>query len=109
MARLAPLILFLLTAAPAAAHPLPNLRHDRPIAVRLSTAGVKVTYTLEVSWFTMHLDGAKLLTPAEIASLDKTERGYAAVYARKVAAEIAGQLHATSDTQPLPFRVETID
>jgi ABC-type nickel/cobalt efflux system permease component RcnA len=105
---LAPLVL-LLCAAPAAAHPLPNLRYDRTVAVRLSPTGVKVTYTLDVSWFTMHLDGSRLLTPDDIAKLDKTERGYATAYARRLAPEVAGTLRATVDGKPLVFRVEKID
>src|SRR5262245_35437434 len=105
---LAPLVL-LLCAAPAAAHPLPNLRYDRVVAVRVSPTGVKVTYTLDVSWFTMHLDGSRLLTPDDIAKLDKTERGYATAYAKRLAPEVAGTLRATVDGKPLVFRVEKID
>lgn len=101
--------LLLLCAAPAAAHPLPNLRYDRTVAVRLSPTGVKVTYTLDVSWFTMHLDGTRLLTPDDIAKLDRTERGYATVYAKRLAPEIAGTLLAKVDGKPLVFHVEKID
>src|SRR5205823_10177776 len=109
MTRTAAPLLLLLCAAPAAAHPLPNLRYDRTVAVRLSPTGVRVTYTLDVSWFTMHLDGSRLLTPDDIAKLDRTERGYAAAYAKKLGPEIAGTLRATADGKPLTFAVEKID
>ena len=110
MTRTAPALpLLLLLAAPAAAHPLPNLRYDRTVAVRLSPTGVKVTYTLDVSWFTMHLDGSRLLTPDDIARLDKTPRGYATAYVKRLAPEIAGTLLAKADGKPLVFRVEKID
>jgi ABC-type nickel/cobalt efflux system permease component RcnA len=103
------LLLVLFLASPAAAHPLPNMRYDRTVAVRLTPDAVVVKYTLEVGWFTMHLDGAKLLTPDEIAQLDKTEKGFAAVYARKIAPQIAADLRAVADGTPLALRVEKVE
>ena len=64
------------------------------VAVRLSPDAVMVKYTLEVGWFTMHLDGARLLTPEDISKLDKTERGYATAYAKKSFARGAGKYSA---------------
>lgn len=90
-------------AAPAAAHPLPNTRYDRTVAVRCTADGVVVKYVLEVSAFTIWLDGAKLFTPAEIAKLDKTSRGFNSAYAAKIAPEIAADLIAKANGAPLPF------
>lgn len=103
MRRLTPLVLFLL-AAPAAAHPLPNLRHDRIVSVRFSPTAVTVKYSLEVSPFTMFLDGRTLFTPEEIAAIDG-ERKFAAAYAKKMGPLIAEKLAATVDGKPLEFKL----
>src|SRR5439155_6340232 len=81
MTRAAALFLLLASASPATAHPLPNTRYDRTVAVRVAADGVIVKYTLEVSQFTIWTDGAKLFTPAEIANLDRTARGFVVAYA----------------------------
>lgn len=108
--RVLPLVLgSLLLPAVAAAHPLPAARYDRSVTVRPDPAGVRVRYVLEVTQLTIWLDGAKLFTPAEIAGLDRTGRGFAAAYAKKLAPELAHDLRATADGQPLTFRVESID
>src|SRR5688572_6669591 len=91
----------LLAAASATAHPLPNTRYDRTVAVRVGPDAVRVKYTLEVTQFTIFLDGAKLFTPDEIAKLDKTGRGFVLAYAKKVAPEIARDLRATADGKRL--------
>jgi nickel/cobalt transporter (NicO) family protein len=101
--------LLLLAASPAAAHPLTDIRFDRTAAVRLSADGVEVTYTLQVGLLAMHLDAAKRLTAEEIASLDKTARGYAAAYAKKVAPELAERIHINVDGKPMPLTVTAID
>ena len=109
--RCSPLVLLILAiVAPAApAHPLPNTRYDRTVAVRLGPNGVVVKYALEVSQFTIWLDGAKLFTPEEIAKLDKISRGFSTAYAKKMAPEIARDLHATADGKPLEFEAVSID
>ena len=93
----------------AHAHPLPSSRYDRTVAVRLDPSGVRVRYSLEVSLLTIYIDGAKLFTPAEIEGLNKSGRGFEAAYARKLAPELARDLRATADGQPLTFRVEAVD
>ncbi len=109
MTRVAALLLVFCLAPAVVAHPLPNQRYDRVVAVRVSPDGVTVRYTLEVSQFTIWTDGAKLFTPAEIAQLDKTGRGFVTAYAKKIAAEIAHDLRATSDATPLTFRAEKVE
>jgi len=109
MSRFAAIVLLLVAAAPAAAHPIPNTRYDRTIAVRLTPEHVLVKYTLEVGQFTIWLDGAKLFSPEEIAKLDKTSRGFSTAYAKKIAPELAHDLRASADGKFLEFRVEKID
>ncbi|MDB5311434.1 MAG: hypothetical protein JWO38_5636 [Gemmataceae bacterium] len=110
MTRTAVALLLICAAAPvASAHPLPNLRYDRTVAVRVSPDGVSVRYALEVSQWTIVMDGRNLFTPDEIAKLDKTGRGFVTAYAKKIAPEIAHDLRATADGKPLAFRVEKID
>lgn len=93
----------------SAAHPLPNTRYDRTVAVRLTPDCVAVKYTLEVSAFTIWLDGAKLFTPDEIAKLDKTSRGFNTAYGSKIAPEIARDLQGEADGTALPFHVVKIE
>jgi ABC-type nickel/cobalt efflux system permease component RcnA len=107
--RAALLVGSLVLPSVASAHPLPSSRYDRAVSVRLDPAGVRVRYTLEVTQLTIWLDGARLFTPEEIAGLDRTGRGFAAAYARKVAPELARDLRATADGAPLAFRAESID
>ncbi len=93
----------------ASAHPLPTGRYDRTIAVRLGPEGITVTYTLDLTWFALNLDWARKLSPEEIAKLDKTQRGLAAACARPIGAEIAKQLHATANGEPLVFTVDNVE
>jgi len=109
MTRPAALLLLLLVAPAAAAHPLPNTRYDRTVAVRLGPDAVVVRYALEVTQFTIWLDGAALFTPVEIAALDRTGRGFVRAYAKKIAPEIARDLRATADGRPLDFRVTAVE
>ena len=90
-----PALVLLLAARPAPAHPLTDIRFDRTAAVRLSTDGVGVTYTLELGALALNLDSAKRLSAEEISRLDKTITGLAKVYARKVAADARGAYVAT--------------
>jgi len=109
MSRFLPAILTLLLAAlPAIAHPLPNLRHDRVVSIRLSPTAVTVKYSLEVSSFTMFLDGRTLFTPEEIAEING-ERKFATAYAKKMGPLIGERLAATLDGQRLEFRLEKQD
>ena len=103
------LLLPLLLAAPAAAHPLTAVRFDRTAAVRVSDDGVEVLYTLQVSPLGLHLDAAKRFSPDDIAKLDKTPRGYAAAYASKVAPELTEKFRVAVDGRPLPLQVTAID
>ena len=109
MSRIAAVLLLLTFTASAAAHPIPNTRYDRIVAVRLAPDSAIVKYTLEVSQFTIWLDGAKLFTPEEISKLDRTSRGFSTAYAKKMAPEIARDLHATVDGVSLEFSTEKID
>jgi ABC-type nickel/cobalt efflux system permease component RcnA len=86
-------VLILAAAVPASAHPLPNMRFDRTVDVRLSAAGVTVRYTLELNQWSMVLDGNKLIGPEEY----KTGREYAAVYAKKKAPFLIDNLLVTLD------------
>lgn len=106
-----PLALIVLALLPGigVAHPLPNTRYDRTVAVRLTPDSIVVKYTLEVSAFTIWLDGAKLFTPEEIAKLDKTSRGFNAAYGSKIAPEIARDLQGDTDGAALPFHVAKIE
>ncbi|MEJ5276233.1 MAG: hypothetical protein WHU94_10010 [Thermogemmata sp.] len=90
---------------PVSAHPLAEVRFDRTIAVRLSAAGVDVTYTLDVSVLGMHLDAARRLAPEEIARMERTWRGYATAYARKAVEEVQGRLQVRVDGQPLALEL----
>lgn len=92
-------------APPLLAHPLPNMRFDRTVDVRIGPAGVVVRYTLDLNEWTMVLDGKKLLSPDDIAKV-KTVRDYAPIYAGKKAAFVADNLRATLDGKELSFRVE---
>ncbi len=105
----AALLLLIGFASAAAAHPLPNTRYDRIVAVRLGPETITVRYTLEVTLFTISLDAAKLLTPEEIAQLGRSTRDLEAAYAKKIAPEIARDLRAAVDGQPLNFHVTSID
>ena len=103
------LLLLVLVGGPAAAHPLTDIRFDRTAAVRLADDGIEVIYTLEVSAIGLHLDAAKRLTAQDIAGLDKTARGYAAVYAKRVVPELTEKLRILVDGIRLPLQVQNID
>ena len=101
--------LLLLLTAPAAAHPLTDVRFDRTSAVRLADDAVEVIYTLEASPIGLHLDAAKRLSAEDIAALDKTARGYVGTYAKKVAPELTEKLRILVDGVRLALEVKTID
>lgn len=97
-----------LLPAVAAGHPLPNLRFDRTVAVRVAPAGVTVRYDLELNDWTMALDGRDLVTPAELKSIVGS-RGFARVYAAKKAPLIADDLRATLDGEPVTVRLTAVE
>ena len=60
MTRTAVALLFVLALTPfASAHPIPNSRYDRTVAVRVAPDHVAVRYTLEVNEFTMPRTGGR--------------------------------------------------
>ena len=103
------LLLLLLATDPVSAHPLTDFRFDRAAAVRLGDDAIEVIFTLEVSPIGLHLDAAKRLTPEDIAALDKTARGYAAAYAKRIAPELIEKFHVKVDGLRLAWEVKTID
>jgi nickel/cobalt transporter (NicO) family protein len=103
----AALLLPLLLTAPAAAHPLTDVRFDRTSAVRLADDAIEVIYTLEASPIGLHLDAAKRLSAEDIAALDKTARGYVAAYAKKIAPELTEKYRITVDGAVVALRITT--
>ena len=99
----------LLLAFPLAAHPLPNLRYDRTIDVRLTAAGVSVRYTLEMNEWSMVLDKEGTPTAEEtkkILAAPPSQKMAQRIYTAKKAALIADRLLSTVDGQALKFRSE---
>src|SRR5688572_29130704 len=78
------------------AHPLPNLRYDRVIHVRVAPGGVTVKFTLEMNDWTMVLDGKNLIPTEEARDLTGP-LAYAKKYAEKKAPLIADNLRGTLD------------
>jgi ABC-type nickel/cobalt efflux system permease component RcnA len=107
MTRVAALLLTLATA-PAVGHPLPNMRFDRTVHVRLAPSGVTVRYTLELNDWTMALDGSSIIPRAEAAALTGPQ-AYAVKYAEKKAPLLADNLRATRAGKALMFRTEKIE
>ena len=102
-------ILLLVFAAPAGAHPLTDVRFDRTAAVRLSDDSIEVIYTLEVGLLALHIDAKNRLSVEDIAGLDKSVRGYAAVYAKRVAPELTEKFRVAVDGKTLEWTVTSID
>jgi nickel/cobalt exporter len=103
------LFLSAIVVAPAAAHPLTDFRFDRTAAVRAADDGVEVIFTLETSLLSLHLDARNRLSPADIAGLDKSPRGYAAVYAKRVAPELLEKFKIDLDGVRVALDVASID
>lgn len=99
-------LFFCVLSAPA--HPLPNMRFDRTVHVRLGPTAAEVRYTLELNDWTMVLDGKNLVSPADVQS-NPTSGSYSRAYATKKAPHIADNLRAALDGVDLPFRVERFD
>ena len=99
----------LLLAAPAAlAHPLPNLRFDRAVHVRVGSAGVTVKYALEINEWTMAIDGNRVLKGEETAGLTGP-LAYAKAYAARKAPLLADGLRGTLGGVPLEFRATKVE
>lgn len=106
--RIVSLLAVLLVASPAVAHPLPNLRFDRVVHVRVGGAGVTVKYALEVNDWTMAIDGNRVLKPEDVAGLTGAQ-AYAKKYAARKAPLLADDLRATLDGTGLVFRVQKVE
>lgn len=104
MQRFISWLCLLLLAPSVVGHPLPNLRHDRVVSVRLSATAVTVRYSLEVNPFTMFLDGRMLFSPKEIDTIS-SERAFALAYARKMGPHIAEKFSASLEDHPLEFQL----
>ena len=102
------LLALLLAASPALAHPLPNLRFDRVVHVRVGGSGVTVKYALEVNDWTMAIDGNRVLKPEDVAGLTGSQ-AYAKKYAARKAPLLADNLRATLDRAGLAFRVQKVE
>ena len=89
----------------AGAHPLPNLRYDRTVHVRLSASGVTVRYAVEMNDWTMVIDGKNLVIAEDMRGVTG-QFAYAGKYAEKKAPHLADGLRASLDGADLPFRVE---
>jgi ABC-type nickel/cobalt efflux system permease component RcnA len=101
----ATLILLVAWAGTASAHPLPNLRYDRKIDVRLAPAGVTVRYTLELSYWTVVLDGKNLFTREEEVEIGGRQVQYVKKYAEKKAPRIAENLNASLNGTAMSFHI----
>ena len=108
MLRRFPLLVLLLAPAAGFAHPLPNLRFDRSIHIRLTPTAVAVSYTLELNEWSMVLDGKDLVGPADVRD-HPGPLGFARVYAAKKAPFLADDLRATLDGDGLTFRSDGAD
>ncbi len=91
----------------AVAHPLPNMRFDRTMYVRLAPGTVTVRYNLDINDWTMVLDGKNLLAKEDLQNAG-TPKKYAELYARKKAPLLADALRATVDTTNLTFQVSNV-
>lgn len=96
-------VLGLLCAAPAGAHPIPRRAHDRTITVRLLPDRVQVEYGLEVDeWTVVFQDLPAVLERVDLERLTKPADFYDA-FTRSYAPVLADNLLATCDGQPLAF------
>jgi nickel/cobalt exporter len=98
--RCAAIALLALLAARAAAHPVPSLTYDRTVRVKLTPAGVEVTYRLELVDTTMLLDAAELITPEQRAEL-KPGNAIRDVFMEAIALHLADRLEVWQDDKPL--------
>ncbi|MGL6075055.1 MAG: hypothetical protein ACRC8S_12925 [Fimbriiglobus sp.] len=91
----------------ATAHPLPNLRFDRVVHVRLSGTKVIVKYTLDLNDWTMAIDGNRILSPQDTKNLTGAQ-AFAKKYAERKAPLLADNLRAKLGDQGLTFVTEKV-
>lgn len=103
---LLPLLVF---AAPAAAHPLPDLRYEREVWVRPTPHKVEVRYRLQLSFWTIVADNRNLFTPDDIKKIDGKLRELVKCYCEKMAPLMAEKLEGTIDGQKLSFRATKLE
>ena len=106
--RFLTLLPILLLAPSAFAHPLPNMRFDRTVHVKVESAGIVVRYVLELGEWTMAIDGQRLLTDADVAGLTGGQ-AYANKYGARKALFLADNLRGKFDGKPLAFAVKSIE
>lgn len=92
----------------AIAHPLPNLRYDRTIAIRLDPDGVTIRYALELSEWTMVLDGKNLLSPEETKQIVGS-RDFARQYAKKKTPLLIDDIRLTLEGEPVALKPTAIE
>jgi ABC-type nickel/cobalt efflux system permease component RcnA len=103
-------VLLLLLAAPVAfAHPLPNFRYDRHLDVRLRPQGVEVRYVLQLSFWTIFADSRKLFTPDEIEAMGGKLSAVTKRYCEKMGPILAEKLDAKLGGKKLPFRAARLE
>lgn len=102
------LTLLPLVAAAVAAHPLPNMRFDRTVHVRVGPTGATVRYALEVNDWTMVFDSRGLISKEEVADLTG-QLAYGKKYAEKKAPLIADALKIELDGERLPVRPTKVE
>jgi nickel/cobalt transporter (NicO) family protein len=97
----------LATSLSVLAHPLPNMRYDRVVHVRVSATRVVVKYTLDLNDWTMALDGAKILKPEETKNLTGA-MAFARKYAEKKGPLLAENLLVKLGDKPLSLVTEKV-
>lgn len=90
--------------SPLAAHPVPQKRHDRVVAVTLTGSGAVIRYRLEVDpWTVVYEDVPAVLEEPEVARLKTPDQWYQ-TFVREYAPILADGLTVTLDGRSLPVR-----
>jgi ABC-type nickel/cobalt efflux system permease component RcnA len=95
---LLPVLLLLVAAASARAHPVPRDNHDRTLVVRLTRDAVLVDYRLELDEFRATLD-----LPRDALEGVTSRDGFCAAFTRYHAGFLGNNLVAKLDGRPLEF------
>lgn len=98
-------LLVILSATAAPAHPLAELEFDRTIAVRLDAGGATVTYTLKMTDASRVLDGNKFFKD-ELLKGVTDGRKHGEKYAALKADWVRQSLVVTVDGRPVAFRLD---
>lgn len=101
--------ILLLLSLPAAAHPLPTMRYDRTVNVRLTAAGVSVRYLIELNQWSMALDREGQFTASELENIktaSPSQKMPERIYSKKKSLIIADRLIATVNGLPMIFELE---